>query len=409
MFQLSDVEDAERGGDRRPMDADDCSEEEEEDDVWGPVMQGAHSSMLGAVSTATRAAYERECDKFRRFRANCGEGAALPKYAPLLCASNLVRLVHAYCALQEATGCTLRLKMIRRALNQEFTRTGVVETPFKHPVMVDTFKGWFKEYDVTRAGVRQRDPLPVSAVRFCFENPKGVPVPGGPQNWDFSTCSFRDVVMLSMGLRAMMRPSEVVNVKWKHIEFASPFSGKSSTGACAESLPWIKIHLSIDIVGTKTTQRMVIIEPVSGEFCVVKMIMRLALVACGADRREMLTFALKSSALWETLSCRLRHSQKHDSPVMAPFQGSKMHLQPATVSHVVKAAVSTAGLVGKYTGYSLRIGGACAVAASGGGLEVLRSIGGWSSDAVFTYMRAYVPAANGVSAKMGFGGPTGQA
>ena len=50
-------------------------------------------------------------------------------------------------------------------------------------------------------------------------------------------------------------------------------------------------------------------------------------------------------------------------------------------------------LVGKYTGYSLRIGGACAVAASGGGLEVLRAIGGWSSDAVFTYMRAYVPAA----------------
>ena len=61
-------------------------------------------------------------------------------------------------------------------------------------------------------------------------------------------------------------------------------------------------------------------------------------------------------------------------------------------------------LVGKYTGYSLRIGGACAVAASGGGLEVLRAIGGWSSDAVFTYIQT-----NSVSAKIGFGSTAGQA
>jgi hypothetical protein len=65
--------------------------------------------------------------------------------------------------------------------------------------------------------------------------------------------------------------------------------------------------------------------------------------------------------------------------------------------------LENAGLFGKFTGYSLRIGGAGAVAASGAGLDVLRAIGGWSSVAVFVYIRSCVPAALQVSNNIGCG------
>ena len=168
------------------------------------------------------------------------------------------------------------------------------------------------------------------------------------------------------------------------------------------NLPWIRLHLTMDIVGTKTTQRIVVIEPVVGEFCIVKMLMRLALVVL-QETAAMSVASLATVEGWKTLSAKLGAADLLSAPVFVNFNEKRKHLKPATVGHAVKLAVENAGLVGKFTGYSLRIGGACAVAASGAGLEVLRAIGGWSSDAVFVYIRSYVPAALQVSKNIGFG------
>jgi hypothetical protein len=51
--------------------------------------------------------------------------------------------------------------------------------------------------------------------------PNGLP-DGDAALWPFQSRCFRDVVILALSLRAMLRPSKAVNIKWSHVEFASP-------------------------------------------------------------------------------------------------------------------------------------------------------------------------------------------
>lgn len=55
---------------------------------------------------------------------------------------------------------------------------------------------------------------------------------------------------------------------------------------------------------------------------------------------------------------------------------------------MVKYFTEHANLVGKFTVYSLRIGGATTVMKCGLPLEQIQAIGGWVSDAVQLYMRS---------------------
>ncbi len=60
----------------------------------------------------------------------------------------------------------------------------------------------------------------------------------------------------------------------------------------------------------------------------------------------------------------------------------------AAISAVVKRMAATMGCKEPVSGHSLRIGGACAAAEAGLGIEAIRAVGGWVGDSVFRYVRA---------------------
>ncbi len=77
-------------------------------------------------------------------------------------------------------------------------------------------------------------------------------------------------------------------------------------------------------------------------------------------------------------------------------------MNTASISSVVKRVAHYAGLKGRYTGHSLRIGGATAAMQGGMTMAQIRSIGDWVSHAILLYLRAVGAAASGASMKMDF-------
>ncbi len=81
------------------------------------------------------------------------------------------------------------------------------------------------------------------------------------------------------------------------------------------------------------------------------------------------------------------------------MRGSQLSGQ--AVSAIVKRVAKNAGLVGRYSGHSLRIGGATAALQGGMTMEQIRSIGDWESKAILFYLRSIAAANNKASTKMG--------
>jgi hypothetical protein len=71
------------------------------------------------------------------------------------------------------------------------------------------------------------------------------------------------------------------------------------------------------------------------------------------------------------------------------------------VNTLVKKVAVVAQLKGRYTGHSLRIGGATAALKGGLSIDQIRSIGDWTSDAVLFYLRANAVAEIKGSRRMG--------
>ncbi len=78
--------------------------------------------------------------------------------------------------------------------------------------------------------------------------------------------------------------------------------------------------------------------------------------------------------------------------------------RPAISSLVARAASST-GFAGKFSGHSMRIGGATAAVSAGASMATVKAVGGWSSNAVRRYIR---PFGTDLSSLMGFGEPVGR-
>ncbi len=76
-------------------------------------------------------------------------------------------------------------------------------------------------------------------------------------------------------------------------------------------------------------------------------------------------------------------------------------LKTASVSAIVKRVAMNAGLEGRFSGHSLRIGGATAALQGGMTMEHIRSIGDWESKAILFYLRSVGAANIGASTKMG--------
>jgi hypothetical protein len=87
-----------------------------------------------------------------------------------------------------------------------------------------------------------------------------------------------------------------------------------------------------------------------------------------------------------------------EDPLFPTITGSILKAQA-----IVKRVAQYAGLVGRYSGHSLRIGGATA-ALQGRimmSMEQIRSIGNWESRAVLFYPRSVTAANSNASIKMG--------
>lgn len=72
------------------------------------------------------------------------------------------------------------------------------------------------------------------------------------------------------------------------------------------------------------------------------------------------------------------------------------------IATAVKGMATQAGMRGKFTGHSLRIGGATAAMKGGMSLAMIKAIGGWESAVVLVYLRAIGAAQAGASRMMGF-------
>ncbi|CAG8841884.1 27510_t:CDS:2, partial [Racocetra persica] len=68
-----------------------------------------------------------------------------------------------------------------------------------------------------------------------------------------------------------------------------------------------------------------------------------------------------------------------ESPLFVSRQGKKISV--SAVGLIVKQFAEHAGLNGRFTAHSLRIGGATAAMATGISLTQIRAIGGWDSKA----------------------------
>ncbi|CAG8458572.1 30971_t:CDS:2, partial [Gigaspora margarita] len=80
----------------------------------------------------------------------------------------------------------------------------------------------------------------------------------------------------------------------------------------------------------------------------------------------------------------------------------RKHMTTGTVTSIVKKMACHAGLDGRYSGHSLRIGGATGAMKAGLTLPQIMSIGGWLSQSVALYLRSFSTVLQNTSTKMGF-------
>lgn len=194
-----------------------------------------------------------------------------------------------------------------------------------------------------------RDPLPVKALRTYVDDP---PIGVSSIIWK------RNCAMIALGLRTMRRPAELCNLRIGDL--------KMENGIC-----WVRINRS------KTAQfakgKFIPIEPTNSSYCPVRLVY------------EYLKF---------------REIKRNEDPLFLSISGKRM--MTGAVNAVVKRLAQHAGLEGKYSGHSVRIGGATGAMKAGLTLPQIMSIGGWLSQSVALYLRSVSTTLQNTSARMGF-------
>lgn len=200
----------------------------------------------------------------------------------------------------------------------------------------------------------EREALPLGVVKkFYLEKPENMRM----IVW---VCNR---VLILMGFATMRRPGEWEQVKRKHVRF------EQQTGY---------VYM-IRLKKTKTLKkgRTIVVDPTGGLFCPVT-----------------------------ALKIYMERLPGNDDDALFPDMGKgsinmKKGITPDAVSKVVTLAAAFAGVDGRFTGHSLRIGGATAALQGGATVEQIRAVGDWSSDAVWLYLWGVGAAAAGVRKAMG--------
>jgi integrase len=221
--------------------------------------------------------------------------------------------------------------------------------------------------DVSREG------FPISKFRDLCDQ---------PELYQRHRTGVRDRAIIAIGLRCMRRPVELTKLRCKHVCWSVPsdLSWETPPGApISYSGRWLKFYIRSQKNDKGAKGQWIFIEPTWSAYCPV----RLLLSYC------------------EEFGVVLGPGIQGDQPLFTSLTESGRPVSAGAINSLVKKSAKMLGIE-NITGHSLRIGGATAAAAAGLGLDIIRSIGGWFSDAVFGYIRAAAAPAMRVSSRMGF-------
>lgn len=196
-----------------------------------------------------------------------------------------------------------------------------------------------------------RDPLPVTVVRRVWAL--------GPEPGQARSMWLRDLLLTALGLRLMRRPSELARIRRRHLEW--------------DHQGWLWVLLPETKTNKSGRGKRVPIEPSpDSPTCPLKLLAAYLAVVPGAP----------------------------DDLLFRSVRGAP--LTTSAISSVVSRLATRAGFTGRFTGYSLRIGGATAAVAAGMTMAQIRSVGDWESKAVLHYLRAVGAAHARMTERMGF-------
>jgi hypothetical protein len=298
-----------------------------------------------ARARGTQVRYEKILQEFESFAAWVGEEKALP-------ASEV--MVRRFIAYLEMSGSPGVVGEAVAALGGWHRDRGL-ETPTESHMVRYAVKATKKIWAESKGEGRRRDPFPLEALREWVRcKPEGV----NQQRW------VRDAAMVALGLRLMLRPSELAGIRRKHIRL----DGKGWL--------WVKIaKRKTDQLGQRGEDP---IEPVKGSpTCVVRLVRALM--------NDMGPEVSPEAFLFVSLTTG---------------KGISTSVVNTTVKHMVEKSQTTKECV--VAGHSLRIGGCVAGMMGGFTMAQLKAVGGWCSKAMRAYLRSVSCASEGASQKMGF-------
>lgn len=195
---------------------------------------------------------------------------------------------------------------------------------------------------------RERGALPVEALLSFIGSP------------DFSSSlGLRDATLVAVGLRLMLRPSELVRLKLESVKLQKD---------------GVLVRLGRSKADQKAKRKPLLIEISASPACPVKLLRSLikARRAQGATDEDLLFIG-----------------------------ASGRPLTTSAVTSVIRRMAEMHGLDPKsFSGHSLRIGGASAALAGGLTVDQVKAVGGWRSAVVNQYLES--PRKDPVSKKMGF-------
>ncbi|CAG8519447.1 6267_t:CDS:1 [Cetraspora pellucida] len=156
----------------------------------------------------------------------------------------------------------------------------------------------------------------------------------------------------------MHHPDELYKLKLKDIKFE-------------DKLCWL--HISSFKTDQSANRNFISIEYTDSCYCSIKLL------------RSYLLIRLKTTK---------------DEPLFLLRQEKQLTVK--TVGTIVKRIARNTGAQGRFTTYSIRIGGATAAMKAGLSLTQIRTIGGWDSKAVMLYLRSVGTTELKISRRMGF-------
>lgn len=309
--------------------------------------QRAEDLLERARQRQTNELYAGWLEELECFAGAVGIGRALPASTKLVCR---------FLCFLEMTGSAAATGAAKSAISAWHSDRDLSD-PCKANSVKQVLKGAARVAAESRRESKghRRDPFPLEALRrWVAKCPKGVT----RRRW------IRDAAMVAVGLRLMLRPSELTGLRRGDIREKDGWF-------------WVKIHKrKNDQLGQRGEDP---IEPVRGEgveapLCPVRLLRMCLDEVTGPNESDPVFPSLTSGFLSKTI-----------------------------VNSSVKYMVSVTGIEDcVVAGHSLRVGGSCLGMSAGFTMSELRAIGGWESKAQRAYLRSLTCAQNGATARMGF-------